>query len=347
MNHCISNRMLLVAIFGLVFTNGRACCGQEELGKLATRKTEFASLKDTQRNNRSVPMKVHVPVGKGPYPVVIVSHGAGGNLDSNFAQANHLATHGYICICVEHCGSNTKKALSGGVRIGKTIAAMTRDANEVMNRPRDIRFAIDQVEKWNLTDPQLKGKFDLRRIGVMGHSFGAYTTLVTCGARPALDWFEPKIGAGKRLGPDLFDKRVRCGVALSPQAPGEPFFLPSSYGSIRVPLLGISGSRDKQQGAEPIHRKNSFQYWPKGDRFLLWINNANHLQFSDSTGSKPQSKFAERLGKSREDVQKVSRAATLVFFDQYLKESPGVVLRENDLIVHMGGIVDGIELLSK
>lgn len=347
MKHPIRNLLVLIAIFCSVSINGPWCMGQPEPGKLSTRQIDFASLQDAKRNNRSVPMKVHLPGGKGPYPVVVVSHGAGGNLDSNFAQAKHLATHGYIAICVEHIGSNTKKALSGGLRVGKTIAAMTRDADEVMNRPQDIRFAIDQVEKWNRVHTQLKGKFDLRRIGVMGHSFGAYTTLVICGARPALDWFQPKIGTGKGLGPNLFDKRVRCGVALSPQGPGEPFFLSTSYSSIRVPLLGISGTKDKQQSAEPIHRKNSFQHWPKGDRFLLWINNANHLQFSDATGSKRQTRIAAMLGKGREDVQKVSRAATLVFFNQYLKKSPGVVLREKDLRRHMGGIVDGIELLSK
>ena len=181
----------------------------------------------------------------------------------------------------------------------------------------------------------------------MGHSFGAYTTLVICGARPALDWFEPKIGKGKGLGPDLSDRRVRCGVALSPQGPGEPFFLKSSYRSIDVPLLGISGTRDKQQGKEPIHRKRSFQYWPKGDRYLLWINNASHLSFSDSTGSSLRIGTSEGLmGRGRKAVQKVSQAATLTFFDRYLKDSD-VELREEDLRKQMTGIVDGIELLSK
>ena len=182
----------------------------------------------------------------------------------------------------------------------------------------------------------------------MGHSFGAFTTLTVSGARPALDWLKPQVGSGKGLGPDLSDKRVVCAVALSPQGPGEPFFLPTSYSSIRVPLLGITGSRDKQQGAEPIHRKNSFQYWPKRDRYLLWINNANHLQFSDSTGSKlKRSKLTDKLGQRREDVQKVSRAATLMFFDRYLKKTSGADLDAAELKKHIGGIVDGIELLSK
>ncbi len=317
-------------------------------GRHATSQLTFRTLKDSKRSDRNVPMKVHLPEGRGPFPVVIVSHGAGGNVDSNFAQANHLATHGYIVVCVEHVGSNTKKMLSGGFRVGQAMVDMTRNAEEVLGRPRDIHFAIDQMEKWNRTHSKLKGRFDHRRIGMMGHSFGAFTTLTVSGARPALDWLKPQVGSGKGLGPDLSDKRVVCAVALSPQGPGEPFFLPTSYSSIRVPLLGITGSRDKQQGAEPIHRKNSFQYWPKRDRYLLWINNANHLQFSDSTGSKlKRSKLTDKLGQRREDVQKVSRAATLMFFDRYLKKTSGADLDAAELKKHIGGIVDGIELLSK
>jgi len=328
--------------------NCNQCSAQSEPGRHTASQIEFAAITDANRADRRVPIKVHLPSGDGPFPVVVFSHGAGGNLDSNFAQAKHLATHGYLVVCVEHIGSNTKKLLSGGLRVGKTMAAVTRDANEAMDRPKDIHFAIDQIETWHRSHSSLQGKFDLQRVGVLGHSFGAYTTLVVSGARPALDWFKPKIGTGKGLGPDLFDKRIRCAVALSPQGPGEPFFLPTSYSSIRVPLLGISGSQDKQQGAEPIHRKRSFQYWPKGDRYLLWINNANHLSFSDSTGSKPRkTNIAAMLGKRCEDVQRVSRAATLVFFDQYLQETPGAVLEAEALKKHMGGIVDEIELMSK
>lgn len=293
-------------------------------------------------------MKLHLPIGSGPFPVVIVSHGAGGNLDSNFAQAQHLASHGFATLCVDHVGSNTKSLFAGGVQIAKTIAEMTSDAHEVLNRPKDISFAIDQIEQWHRTDDRLRGKFDVRKVAVLGHSFGAYTTLVVCGARPALDWLRPASGTG--LGPDLSDRRVQCGVALSPQGPGAPFFLPESYQTIDVPLLGISGSRDRQQNFEPIHRKRSFQYWPAGDRFLLWISNANHLSFSDPTGSPGHHRRAksQRIVSRREDVQKVSRAATLQFLNIYLKKKSRVMkIRGSDFTPYLGGIVNKIELLSK
>jgi predicted dienelactone hydrolase len=294
-------------------------------------------------------MKIHVPDGQGPFPIVVVSHGAGGNRDANFAQARHLATHGYIVVCLEHVGSNTKLAASGGLRIGKTIAAMTRDSHEVLNRPQDVRFAIDQTVHWNHQHEQLRGKFDPKRIGMMGHSFGAFATLAVCGARPALDWIRPRVGEGKGLGPDMFDNRIRCGVALSPQGPGDPFFLQESYESIRVPVLGISGSKDKQQNFQPLHRKRGFDFWPIGGHFLLWIDNANHMSFSDSTGGKSRRNFRliERLSPGKEDVQRISRAATLIFFDQHLKHRPDAKLRKEDLDRYRSGVVRKIELLAK
>ncbi|NBX81543.1 hypothetical protein EBQ90_00410, partial [bacterium] len=50
---------------------------------------------------RKVPIKLHIPTSGGPYPVVIISHGAGGSWDTHYAQAKYLASHGYAVLCVE------------------------------------------------------------------------------------------------------------------------------------------------------------------------------------------------------------------------------------------------------
>lgn len=313
-------------------------------GALTVETVEFPELADPARAGRRVPIKVHLPTAGGPYPVVVLSHGGGGHWDANFAQAQHLASHGYAVLALEHVGSNTE-VMKRSLRWGANLEAMTRDADEVLGRPRDVSFAIDRAEQWSRAQERLRGRLDPTHVGALGHSFGAYTTLVVAGMRPALDWLTPSVPPGRGLGPDLRDRRVACGVALSPQGPGEPFFIDASYASLAVPLLGISGSRDEQQKARPENRRRAFALWPAGDKHLIWLANADHTAFSDSTGSA----HGMLPSRSRGDVQPVVRAATLAFFDICLKGDAGARSRltREALSPYLRGRVDAIEVMSK
>ncbi|HEY3322531.1 MAG TPA: alpha/beta fold hydrolase [Planctomycetota bacterium] len=315
-------------------------------GPLAVETIDFPDLTDAKRENRRLPIKVHIPKESGPFPVVILSHGGGGNRDANFAQAHHLATHGFAVLCTEHPGSNTD-VLKRGMQFAQNLKAMTRDPSEVLGRSKDISFAIDRAEEWNTAHEKLRGRLDLKHIGVMGHSYGAYTTLVVLGARPALDWLPPsKDGvAQKGLALDLSDPRVACGVALSPQGPGEPFFLETSYANLKRPLLGITGSKDTQQGFPPENRKRGFELWPAGDKIFIWLDGAEHLAFSDPTGS-------GRPGfpsPTRDDAQPVTRAATLLFFRAHLKQDAEALkaLSTENLKTYCRGKISGLEVLTK
>ncbi len=295
---------------------------------------------------RKVPVKLHLPTTGGPFPVVTISHGAGGDWDTHYAQAQHLASHGYVVLCVEHIGSNRER-MGQGLQVIPNLKAMTRDAQEVLTRPKDVSFAISCAEQWNRTHDKLRGKLDLQRIGVMGHSFGAFTTMVVCGIRPALDWLIPTVEPGKGLGPELRDPRVKCGVALSPQGVGEPFFVSESFASLQAPLLGITGSEDKQQnGLSPANRREAFSLWPQGAHRFIWLANAKHIDFSDSTGT-PRRALPTA---TREDVQPIVRAATLLFFNAHLKNDPEAEkqLNAEALKAYLrGGVVNQVNVLQK
>jgi predicted dienelactone hydrolase len=313
-------------------------------GPLSTRTLEFPDLIDAARGGRRVPIKVHLPSWTGPFPLVVLSHGAGGNWDSNFAQARHLASHGYVVLALEHVASNTER-MRRGMRFAANAKAMTHDADEVLGRPRDVGFALDQAARWNGSHAELAGTLDLRRVAVMGHSFGAYTALATCGARPALDWLVPRVEPGTGLGPDLRDARVKACVALSPQGPGEPFFRDDSYAGIDRPVLGISGSRDAQQGAPAQNRRRYFELVPPGRQVFVWIANADHMAFSDPAGSRRSS----LPSRSRAEVQPISRAATLLFLEAQLRgdTEADARLSERTLRALARGSVGQAEVLRK
>jgi predicted dienelactone hydrolase len=260
------------------------------------------------------------------------------------AQARHPSSHGYVVLALEHTGSNVEK-MKNGFRFEKNLKAMTRDSNEVLGRPKDVSFALDMAEEWNRSHPELKGKLDLARVGMLGHSFGSYTTLVICGARPALDWIAPSVAPGKGLGPDLSDARVKACVALSPQGPGEPFFLETSFATINRPILGITGSSDVSQDLPPENRRRFFALLPPGNKIFLWLANADHNGFSDSTGSGKL-----KLGsKSRDDVQPIVRAATLLFFEAHLRANKEAdkALSAETLKPLLHGIVNDLALQRK
>jgi dienelactone hydrolase len=304
-------------------------------------------VKNDEAKGRKIPLKVHAPITGGPYPIILISHGAGGNWDSHYAQAQHLASHGYVVICLEHVGSNTER-LKSGFRIIRNLNEMIHDSNEVLARPKDISFAIDRAIEWNTNHEILKNKLDINHIGVMGHSFGAYTSLVVSGVRPALDWIEPKIAPGKGLGPDFFESRLKAGVALSPQSPGDPFFIQESYSSLRLPMLGISGTLDKQSnGAEPIARYESFNLWPtnKDQNKFIWLTNARHLDFTDSDGGEKHG----RASATRADVQPIVRASILLFFNSILKKDldSDKELTDEGLKKYLRGQVTKIEIRKK
>lgn len=294
---------------------------------------------------RKVPIKVHLPTGESKCPVVILSHGAGGDRDTHFALAEHLASHGYVVLCLEHVGSNRER-MGQGLQLMKNLDAMIHDSAEIVARPQDVAFALDQAEAWNRSHPRLKGRLDLEHVGMMGHSYGAFTTMVVCGMRPALDWIVPTIPPGKGVGASQRDKRVDCGVALSPQGVGEPFFIRESFGTLQVPLMGVSGTLDKQQnGLSAENRKEGFVLWPPSGHRFVWLDGAKHLDFTDSTGADRKATPSP----TREDVQPVTRAATLLFFDANLKGDADAMKRltETGLRPYLRGKITKLDVLTK
>ncbi|MBG0742429.1 MAG: alpha/beta hydrolase [Cylindrospermopsis raciborskii KL1] len=130
---------------------------------------------DTSRN-RQLLTDIYIPESNNSHqsiPVIIISHGLG--LDSsNFRYlAKHLASHGLAVIVPNH----------PDVLLKKINLTKLEEAKELINRPLDIKYILDELEKIDQVHTPFQGKLNLQQVGVFGQSLGGYTALALAGAK--------------------------------------------------------------------------------------------------------------------------------------------------------------------
>ena len=108
----------------------------------------------------------------GRHPLVVFSHGAGGNASGYAWFGEYLAERGYIVALAYHYRANTFDSSAAYVR------------NRLWRRPLDLSLIITHLLKDAVWGPRV----DAGRIGVAGHSQGGFTALWIGGAQvdPAL-----------------------------------------------------------------------------------------------------------------------------------------------------------------
>ncbi len=252
-------------------------------------------LHDSARN-KDIPLKIYYPQGPGPFPVIIFSHGLYGSKDGYFAYGEFWASHGYVSIHPSHADSRKDFHYRGMLR--KAIA----DPDFWENRPKDISFIIDSLGEIERRAPELKGRLDIKRLGVGGHSYGAYTTQAIGGATVQMP--------DKKTPVSFRDNRVKAIIMMSPQGEGQMGLTAQSWRDMNLPMLVMYGSRDfGSQHQTPSWRSEAFLKAPPGDKYDVEIEGATHMTFSG-----PWFKY-ERENK----LFQTAKIETLAFWDAYLK----------------------------
>lgn len=106
-------------------------------------------------------------------PLVVFSHGSGGSRVLALWLTEHLASHGFVVVAIDHPQNNVAATLSGGQDFPLSYAL----------RPLDVLRAID----WARSEADFRDMVDGDRVAVIGHSFGGYTALSVGGARLDMD----------------------------------------------------------------------------------------------------------------------------------------------------------------
>jgi predicted dienelactone hydrolase len=270
---------------------------------------------DAARDGRVVPVKLYVPqwpADAKPAPVIILSHGLGGSREGLTYAAKAWAEHGYFCVTLQHPGSDESVWRQAK---GAPMAALRAAASpqQLVARVKDVSFALDQLAKLNESDPQLKGKLDLDRVGVAGHSFGAHTVMACAGER--------YVG-----GMSLREPRVKAAIAFSPAPPSASNLanLDAAYADVRVPIFHFTGTRDASPigDTRPPDRRVPFDHIRGADEYLVIFDGADHMVFNGPRGGRLGGAlgFGERpadfdLDRTYREIEQLSTA----FWDAYLR----------------------------
>ncbi|MEW6359660.1 MAG: hypothetical protein AB1696_25205 [Planctomycetota bacterium] len=250
-------------------------------------------LEDAKRG-KDLQLRINYPDGKGPFPLVVWSHGAWGTKDNYLVLTEHWASHGYVTIQANHSDS---RALGRSLR-DRTVF------QDWQSRPADISFILDSLDEIEKKTPALKGKIDREHIGVGGHSFGANTAQLIGGARAYLLTGEKSFE----------DKRVAAVMLLSGQGPGE-MLTEKSWQHVSRPMLVMTGSEDgpTRTGQPAEWRTKPYELSPPGDKYLVWVEGLDH-----GYGGISGVNFSGR-NKVNEDHVNYTKIVTLAFWDAYLK----------------------------
>lgn len=110
------------------------------------------------------PAFVGAAIAEGTYPLVLISHGSGGNMDNMSWLASGLSKRGAVVLGVNHPGST-----SGDSSPRRSI--------HLWDRPQDVSAALDHI----LDDPHFGPHINQDEIYSVGFSMGGYTVLQLAG----------------------------------------------------------------------------------------------------------------------------------------------------------------------
>ncbi len=280
-------------------------------------------------------------------PVIVISHGLADSVKTWEHLAEHLVSHGYAVIVLEHSGSNTEQLR----QIINGYDTELTTAEEFINRPLDVSFILNQ-----LTDPttdyefdQISQKYqpflqklDLNNVGIIGHSFGGYTALALAGVK--LDFDQLKNDCKNNniaLNPALLlqclalnlpdndynkfnqsnqlaDNRIKSVFLINPVT--SAIFNRKDWGRLNIPIFMVTSSGDTV-APSLIESITPFTRLTSPDRYLMTISQGLHF-FADSTPLYTVFE-GEKIAEININYQAIARgyvnAFSVAFFDQYLK----------------------------
>ena len=269
----------------------------------------FKKLIDVETNS----IKKAEPSTQSSFPLIIFSHGLGGNRTQNTVIIEELTSHGYVVIAIEHAyDANISIFDNGDVADYRSgINYERRNTQKITpeefwairlpqleTRAEDVSYIIDQLELGNLPE-NIVNIIDLENIGVFGHSFGGATSIYS----------------------SYNDHRIDACINLD----GWMVVVPDE-----IVDNGIN-KNFMYLGQEQWDEKLNYQ---KLDKFIksntksskILIPNTTHYDFSDAPHMTKVAKLLNKSGKVKsKNLKNILNELIILFFNQNLKNQEIII----------------------
>jgi len=264
---------------------------------------------DVARHNRAVPYKIYYPADiTDKMPVILWSHGFGGNRDGAAFISRYLASHGYIIAHITHQGTDSSLWEGKAGHPWDILRNTPIPRQTMLDRFADVPFALDQLM---VLDSPIRNIMDFAHVGISGHSLGAITSQVMAG----------------QLFPDTqgvltnyHDSRFKAGVLYSPTPIAHLIGQDQAsdatvYGPIRLPLLYMTGTEDDSPIEEFGYQNRLVIHTHSGHpkKYLHILEQGDHMIYNGTRGMLGVNPNRER----HEDSIKIT---ALAFWDAFLKD---------------------------
>ncbi len=288
-------------------------------GRAADATSVAITLHDAARH-KDLPVTIVYGACGAPCPFIVFSHGAGGSPQGYAKLAAAWTRHGYIVALPQHDDSIAlrRATRAGNAGMLGVLEQAKRDPDGWRNRVADLAEVITGIADIERDVPALRGRIDAARIGVGGHSYGAYATQVAAGALVTFP--------GDSQPTSLRLDAPRAFLMMSPQGPGELGLTDASWSHMDRPFLVMTGTYDSltlrgNQGWQ--WRRTAYAQAPPGDKYFAFFVNANHMSFTDRP-SAGRGLLGGLLGSrggqpDGETIQHNVFALSVLWWDAYLK----------------------------
>ncbi|MFW5870761.1 MAG: alpha/beta hydrolase family protein, partial [Candidatus Sumerlaeota bacterium] len=241
---------------------------KKEKGVYKTQSAEKVILKDVARNKK-LELRIIWPEAEGRFPVILFSHGMFGSKDGYEPLAQYWAEHGYVVIRPTHEDSLALMRRKGEKIDRNALIQHMKALQGWESRIDDIELILNSLPDLPSLARGLGDRMDASRIGMGGHSFGAFTSQLIGGAT-----IEKRSGETPAV---YSDPRPKAFVLLSPQGQSPPGLHENSWQNFTRPQLTVTGSEDFGRGEQkPEWRTEPYKRSPSGDKYLLFLDKASH-----------------------------------------------------------------------